>query len=79
MIRRDIRGMAAEAEALRAEKRAARELRRADRIRYAGDSRAADGGLVLYDGGRGGRGDEVVEVRRSRKGKMSLVVPSKYR
>ena len=76
MIRRDIHAAAAEAEALRAERRAQKELRRADRIRYAGDARASDGGLAVYEEGAGG---PVVEVRRSRKGKMSLVVPSKYR
>jgi hypothetical protein len=74
LIRRDIRSLAAEAEALRAEKRAEKELRRADIIRGAGFSRAADGEIVIYEGGR-----DVAEVRRSRKGRMSLVVPSKYR
>lgn len=77
MIRRDIHSAAAEAEALRAERRAQKELRRADRIRYAGDARASDGALAVYEPDVSG--GPVVEVRRSRKGKMSLVVPSKYR
>lgn len=78
MIRQDIRSLAAETEALRAERRAQKELRRADRIRYAGDARASDGALAIYEPDVGG-GTPVVEVRKSRKGKLSLVVPSKYR
>lgn len=77
MIRRDIRSLAAEQEALRAERRAQKELRRADRIRYAGDARASDGTIAVYEPDVAS--GPVVEVRRSRKGKMSLVVPSKYR
>lgn len=73
LIRSDIRALSAEAEALRAERRAEKQLRRADKIRSAGYSRAADGELVLVDK------EGVAEVRRDRKGRMSLVVPSKYR
>jgi len=76
LIRREIREYSAEAEALRAERRAEKELRRADRIRMAGDARVDEGGLVLYEREYAG---PVAEVRRDRKGRMSLVVPSRYR
>jgi hypothetical protein len=78
----------AEKEALRAEKRADREIRKAERIRRGG--RASEGDLVLYDRETYERGgEEVTLVRRERvtepeggvriekdkKGRMAISIP----
>lgn len=67
---------AAEAEALRAERRADKEMRRAQRIRDGRHPRAADGELSLYDESSE---KPVAQVRRDRKGRMSIVVPRRNR
>lgn len=74
LIRHEIHSYSAEAEALRAERRAEKELRLADRIRMSGDARTDEGWVELYDGET-----EVAEVRKDRKGRMSLVVPRGFR
>lgn len=91
-IRDEIKALEAEKEALRIQRRAEKELRKADRIRRSG--RASETDLVLYEQDTyDRRGEEVTLVRREkvsepeggvriekdRKGRMSINVPKYIR
>ncbi len=72
-IRAEIKALEAEREALKAEQKAQLELERADRIRR--------GDLVVYEERetvrREREPDGGVEIKRDKKGRMSIVVPRK--
>jgi hypothetical protein len=73
-IRAEIKALEAEKEALRAEKKASKELRRADRIRREGRE---SGEMILYEETIREREPELaVRVEKSKKGRMSISVPS---
>lgn len=73
VIRAEIKALEAEREALRAEQKAQLELERADRIRR--------GDLVVYEERdivrREREPDGGVEIKKDKKGRMSIVVPRK--
>lgn len=75
-IRQEIKALEAEREALRAEKRANRELLKADLIRREGRIGGSEE-IILYEERR--ESDGGVEIKKDKKGRMSLSVPSKYR
>jgi methionine aminopeptidase len=68
-IRAEIRALEAEREALKAEQKAQIEFERADRFRR--------GDLVVYEEivRREREPDGVVEIKRDKKGRMSIIVP----
>jgi hypothetical protein len=73
VIRAEIKALEAEREALRAEQKAQLELERADRIRR--------GDLVVYEERetvrREREPDGGVEIKKDKKGRMSIIVPRK--
>ncbi len=79
-IRAEIKALEAEREALRAEKKATRELRKAELIRREGRE---SGDLILYEREvikeRDRSPDGGVVIKKDKKGRMSLSVPSSKR
>lgn len=81
-IRAEIKALEAEQEALKAEAKASKELRKADRLRREGRE---SGEMILYEREtkkekeKEREPDGGVEIKKDKKGRMSISVPSKYR